>query len=257
MKKISIIIPSLNQGNFIEKSITSLLDQNYPNLEIIVMDGGSTDATISILKKYEPHIIWFSEEDNGQSHAINKGIKICSGEIIAFLNSDDYSLPGSLSTVAENFEDEDVLWLTGDYKIIDTDDKPIQSFVEKYKRCLRNFSSKNMLLITNFIVQPSTFWRKSLTNKIGFFDESLKFVMDYDYWIRAYQYSTPKILTKPLSAFRIHKNSKGGSRFKEQFDEEYTVSKVYTRNRILHGLHFIHNLLIVFSYKLIKKSMKL
>ena len=110
MKKISIIIPSLNQGIFIEKTITSLLEQNYPNLEIIVMDGGSTDSTISILKKYEPDVQWISEKDNGQSHAINKGIGICSGEIIGFLNSDDYLLPGSLNAIAENFEDESVLW---------------------------------------------------------------------------------------------------------------------------------------------------
>jgi len=252
MKKITVIIPSLNQGKYIEKTILSLLDQDYPNLEIIVMDGGSTDSTVSILKKYDSVLIWFSEKDNGQADAINKGLRISTGEIIGFLNSDDFLLPNSLNLISEHFHDANTLWLTGDYIIVDSNDKPIHSFIVGYKRLLRKFSSKNLLLITNFIVQPSTFWRKTLSTQIGCFDESLKFVMDYDYWLRAYNLSKPKIIEEPISGFRIHKQSKGGSQYKNQFREEYLICKRHTKNPLLKLFHKIHNELIVFSYNLIK-----
>lgn len=216
------------------------------------MDGGSTDNTIDILKKFDSSIKWISEKDKGQTHAINKGMELVSGEILGFLNSDDYLLPNTLKIIAENFDDEDILWLTGDYVIVDTNEKLIQSFVVRYKRFLRKISSKNLLLITNYIIQPSTFWRKSLSEQIGLFDESLKFVMDYDYWLRAFDISKPKIIDEPLSAFRIHKNSKGGSEFIRQFQEEYLVSQKYTHNKLIRLLHKIHNELIVFVYRLIK-----
>jgi glycosyltransferase involved in cell wall biosynthesis len=252
MKKITVIIPSLNQGKFIEKTILSLLDQDYPNLEIIVMDGGSTDSTVSILRKYDSVLTWFSEKDNGQADAINKGIRIATGEVIGFLNSDDFLLPNTLNLISEQFNDETTLWLTGDYIIVDSNDKPTQSFIVRYKRMLRRFSSRNLLLITNFIVQPSTFWMKTLSTQIGYFDESLKFVMDYDYWLRAYNISKPKIIEEPISGFRIHKQSKGGSQYKKQFQEEFLICSKYTNNKLLKLLHKIHNEFIVLSYNLIK-----
>ena len=250
--KISIIVPSLNQSNFITKTINSILEQNYPNLEIIVMDGGSTDDTISILENFGSKIKWISEKDRGQSHAINKGIDISSGEILGFINSDDYILPGALNLIAETFKDEHVYWVTGDYKIVDSNGIQIQSTISFYKRVLRMISSKKLLLITNYIIQPSTFWRKSLNQKIGGFDESLRYVMDYDFWIKAFNIATPKIIRKPLSAFRIHKLSKGGSQYKKQFEEELMVCKKYSRNWLLIIFHSIHNQLILFVYKIIK-----
>ncbi len=252
MKKISIIIPSLNQGIYIEKTITSLLDQKYPDLEIIVMDGGSSDITIEILKKYDSNIKWISEKDNGQSDAINKGLRLATGEIIGFINSDDFLLPNSLSIISECFEEDGVLWMTGDYLIIDANEKQIQPFIVKYKRFFRNISSMNLLLVTNYIIQPSTFWRKTLLNEIGFFDDSLKYVMDYDFWIRAYQFVNPKIVNQPISAFRIHKKSKGGSQFREQFEEQFFVCKKYTDNLLIRGIHKIHNSMIVTAYSILK-----
>ena len=114
MRKISIITPSYNQGNYLEQTIDSVLSQNYQNLEYIIIDGGSTDNSVEIIKKHQKHLhYWVSEKDSGQSEAINKGLKIAGGEIINWLNSDDYYTANALKTVAEHFEDESVLVVSG------------------------------------------------------------------------------------------------------------------------------------------------
>jgi glycosyltransferase involved in cell wall biosynthesis len=105
--KITIITPSFNQGKYIERTIQSVLSQDYPNLEYIIIDGGSTDQTVDIIKKYERHLkYWVSEKDNGQSHAINKGLKYATGDIINWLNSDDYLEPQALNVIAESFNSD-------------------------------------------------------------------------------------------------------------------------------------------------------
>ena len=107
LPRISIVTPSFNQGQFIEKTICSVLDQNYPNLEYVVIDGGSTDETVEIIKKYAKHLTyWVSEPDRGQSHAINKGLAHCTGDVFNFLNSDDYLEPGALFHVAEAWNEK-------------------------------------------------------------------------------------------------------------------------------------------------------
>src|SRR6056297_3391010 len=107
LPKISIVTPSFNQGKFLEKTIKSVIDQNYPHLEYIIIDGGSTDSSLNIIKKYEKHLdYWISEPDRGQSHAINKGLNYCSGQIFNWINSDDYLEPGALFKVAEAWNQE-------------------------------------------------------------------------------------------------------------------------------------------------------
>jgi glycosyltransferase involved in cell wall biosynthesis len=250
--KISIVIPTLNQGQFIKETLESLFAQSYPNLEIIVMDGVSTDGTLDILRSYGDKLIWKSERDHGQTQAINKGMRLATGEIVGFLNSDDYLLPGALFSIAAAFSHPNVLWVSGDYEIVDGAGKPIQSFVALYKRFLRLFSSRWLLSFTNYIVQPSTFWRRELASQIGEFDESLNYVMDYDFWMRAMQKSRPFILHRKLSAFRIHQQSKGGSRYEQQFTEEIDVLQRYTHNRYLINMHRLSNRLIVLIYRKIK-----
>ncbi|MEC4686370.1 MAG: glycosyltransferase family 2 protein [Nitrospirota bacterium] len=119
--KVSIITPSYNQGQFIEETILSVKNQDYPNIEHIVIDGGSTDGTLDILKKYDKDIIWLSEPDNGQTHAINKGLRMATGEIIAWVNSDDLLLPHAVSAIEKAFTSNiDAGFIYGNYKIIDT-----------------------------------------------------------------------------------------------------------------------------------------
>src|SRR6266540_3676763 len=136
--KFSIIVPSYNQGHFISQTIDSILNQSYKNVEILVIDGGSTDSTVEILKKYKGKIFWLSEKDRGQTHAINKGLALAKGDIITFLNSDDYYLDGTLDKVARQFQSKkDNSWLTGDYLIVNEQGKRIQSLIIKYKSFFR------------------------------------------------------------------------------------------------------------------------
>jgi glycosyltransferase involved in cell wall biosynthesis len=250
---ISIIVPSYNQGDYIRKTIDSILTQPYKNTEIIVMDGGSSDQTIEILQSYGDTIQWVSESDRGQTHAINKGILKAKGEIISYLNSDDYFLDGALQKVVQAFnENPKLLWLTADYIIVDAREQPIQSAIVWYKRFFRKFLSFHLLSVLNPIIQPSTFLRKEIISEIGFFREDLHYTMDYDYWLRAIQSHQPILLDAALSAFRIHSQSKGGSRYREQFKEEIYVAQQYCKSRILLILHRFHNWIIVVFYSFMK-----
>ncbi len=251
--KISIVTPSFNQGQFIEQTIQSVLSQGYPNLEYIVMDGGSIDNTIEILKKYEGKLKWFSEKDKGQSDAINKGLKMATGEIVAWLNSDDYYLPGTLNKVGEYFETHtNAQWLTGDYEIIDENGKSIHSFVRAYKNFLRRTPFKSTLFVANYINQPSTFWKKNILNEIGYINEQYHLCMDYDLWLRIYAKYHLHTLYSPLSAFRIHSSSKGKQQFVKQFTEDLEVAKANNASKIALGLHAIHNALVTLIYNVIK-----
>ncbi len=253
LPKISVITPSFNQGRFIEQTIHSVLGQEYPNLEYIVMDGGSTDNTLEILKKHGKKLKWVSKKDKGQSDAINKGLKMATGDIVAWLNSDDYYLPGTLLKVAQYFEvHKEAKWLSGDYEIIDEKGKPIHGFVIGYKRLLRRFSSFNMLSFANYIIQPSTFWRRELHKEVGYLNEGYRYCMDYDFWLRIMKKYPLHLLPDPLSAFRIHGASKGGSQYEKQFKEELRVLSVSGTDTYHYKLHEIHNRLINLVYSFAK-----
>lgn len=253
LPRFSIITPSLNQARFIRQTIESVLSQDYPDIEYIVMDGGSTDSTVEILHEYSGRLQWISEKDEGQADAINKGIQRATGELIGFINSDDYLLPGALRIAAERLlEAPERQWLTGDYVIIDQQGHPIQPFTTSYKRLYRKLSSPAVLAFTNYIAQPSTFWKREVHNEIGYLDKSLCYTFDYDFWMRLMQICRPYCVEIPLSAFRIHPASKGGSKYESQFREELEVLQRYNKNQALFRSHELHNLLIVAAYKVLK-----
>lgn len=219
--KISIITPSFNQGKFIEETIRSVLLQNYPNLEYIIIDGGSTDNTVEIIKKYEPWLTyWLSEKDDGQTAAINKGLKHVTGQIVAYLNSDDVYLPGAFYHAGNMLNDgRNGKWLVGSCQmgehLNDNDLYVKQPYLpDPPWRCL---------LKEYCLPQPSVFLRKECIDTFGCFDEALHYGMDYDYWCRLVLNGYyPKFANEPLSFFRIHKSSKTSS-MQAYFEEEYAV----------------------------------
>lgn len=252
--KFFIVIPSYNQAQFIRETIDSVLSQQGVEKEVLVVDGGSTDGTVEILRSYGEAIQWVSEKDRGQTDAINKGLRRARGDIVAYLNSDDYYLPGALVKVQEAFESHpETLWVTGDGIIVDAHGKRIQQPIALYKKIWRKVGFPQSLYVMNCIIQPSTFWRKEALEQVGFFDERKHYTMDYDYWLRLLSKGhKPLVLSDKLSAFRIHGESKGGSRFETQFREDYETLCEYCSSTFLRFLHRIHNGMIVSIYRLIK-----
>ncbi|MBI3379821.1 glycosyltransferase [Candidatus Gottesmanbacteria bacterium] len=251
LPKISVITPSYNQGKFIQQTIESVLSQNYPNIEYVVMDGGSKDQTIKILEKYKDKLSWISEKDKGQSDAINKGLKTTSGEIVAYINSDDYYIPGSFLTVGKFFsENKDAYWLTGKCKIVDEDGLEVRGVVTFYKDLfLKYLRFKNILYIVQFISQPATFWRRELLDQIGFFEERLDYDMDYDYWLKIWQKYKLYYLDEYLASYRVHNLSKAVVSAKTQFETAYKITKRYTRSKLILVLHQMHAKLAQVIYR--------
>lgn len=176
--KLTVVTPSYNQGKFIKRTIDSVLTQGVDDLEYIVMDGGSTDETVDILKSYGNQIIWKSEKDKGQTDAVNKGIRASHGEIIGWLNSDDIYYPGAVQKVLEVFEKHpEVNVVYGNANHIREDD----SFIEEYYT--EDFDYERLKDVC-FICQPSLFFRKKVVDKYGYLDDKLQYCMDYDYWLR-------------------------------------------------------------------------
>jgi glycosyltransferase involved in cell wall biosynthesis len=250
--KITIITPSYNQENFIEKTIHSVLSQNYPNLEYIVMDGGSIDGTIDVLKKYSDKLIWVSEKDRGQSHAINKGLSQATGDVIAFLNSDDVYEPGALLAVGEFFADHpDAFWLTGWCHTVNTQGQEIRKLSTLYKRFWLIWRSYTALLVLDYVSQPATFWRREAIEKVGEFNENLHYAMDYDYSLRVGKHYKLWVLPRYLACFRIHPTSKAGLSARGQFDADLNIACNHTDSDLLRFLHTWHNTLIITIYRLL------
>lgn len=176
---VSIVTPSYNQGEYIEATIRSVLLQGYPNLEYIIMDGGSSDNSVEIIRKYENGLAyWVSEQDKGQSHAINMGWQRSQGEIIAYLNSDDILQPGALRIVAEAFESHPgKVVVYGDCDLVDGKTRLLRKMkAQPYDRA--------RLMLVDYIHQSSTFVLRRAVQQVGLLDESLHMSMDYDYWVR-------------------------------------------------------------------------
>lgn len=217
--KISIIMPSFNQGDFIEQSILSILNQSYPNLQLIIIDGGSSDKTIEIIKKYEKFIyFWTSEKDNGQSDALNKGFKMADGEIFGWMNSDDLYMPGSFYYLVEEFKKNPKKSLVfGDWLTIN-DKNEIIDLNHAFDFDLNHFKYEGF-----HINSQSMLWKASLHNKFKGFDLDLYNTMDFqmilEFGIKEEKnfFRVPKV----IGAFRRYTGQKTGSHISPKIIEEH------------------------------------
>ena len=216
---VSIVTPSYNQGRFLRRTIDSVLNQPYPNIEYVVMDGGSTDESVNILKSYGDRFRWVSERDKGQTNAINKGLATCSGEILAYLNSDDTLESRAIEHVVAFFNDHpDVDFVYGLADYIDQDD----TRTGEYATADYSF---DRLVEDCCVCQPAAFWRARVPQTIGAFDETLDYTMDYDYWLRIGAAGLGiRHLRKKLAHSRLYAETKTMSARSKIYAEIFTIS---------------------------------
>jgi glycosyltransferase involved in cell wall biosynthesis len=207
LPKISIVTPSYNKARFLEDCIISVLNQNYPELEYFIIDGGSTDQSVDIIKKYEKQItFWVSEPDEGQSDAINKGFRMVTGEIVAWLNADDFYLPGAFATVAEAYQNKpEASFYFGDGLRVDEAGQPRSGFFLD-GRVL--FNRTALVFGINYILQPSAFINRPYLVKINYLNPTLHYVMDFDLWMRLSQLAPPVPISTRLAASREYDETK-------------------------------------------------
>lgn len=246
--KISIITPSYNQGEYLEETIKSVVEQGYPNLEYIIIDGGSTDNSVEIIKKYEEHIsYWVSEKDEGLYDGIQKGFEKSTGDIMAWINSDDMYHKKSLHTIADIFTSlPKINWIMGKNTFYDEEGKMFVSDLDSYKE---HWSKWRLYLggaKPEFIQQESVFWRRSLWEKAGgYIDKSLLLAGDAELWLRFFRFDHLYSTTFLLSGFRYRsKNQKSLDNL-----DQYIVE---LNNLISRELNFGNNKAYLFIVRIMK-----
>ena len=221
MTLVSVVMPSFQQAAFLAKAVESVLSQEGVKVELLVVDAGSTDGSRELLRELKgfhgDRLCLVFEPDMGQSDAVNRGIDRARGQLLGWLNSDDYLLPGALSRVVETMGiGEAPAWLYGRAMIVDGKGRPISKGIEGYKSWRGRRFSYFKLLTENFIPQMATFWNRPMWELAGGLDRDLDLDMDYDLWLRFARIAPPAVLSVDLAAFRVHSGAKGTRRTVEQ-----------------------------------------
>jgi len=230
--RISLVTPSYNQAPFIRRTIDSVLEQRGDfDLEYRVLDGGSNDGTVDILKSYGSQFTWDSVPDDGQIDAINKGLRSLTGDVIGWLNSDDVLAPGALARVANAFAcNPSVEWVHGRCDIIDEHDNVVRRWVSAYKHYRSRHHSFENLLTENYVAQMTTFWRRSVHDEVGYLDPNIQLAFDYEFFLRLAERGDPIFIDEPQASFRTYPNSKSGSGFVAQMRETNELARRYRSN---------------------------
>ena len=215
---VSIVTPSFHQARYLEQTMRSVLEQDYPRIEYLVIDGASKDGSVDIIKKYEGKLAyWVSEKDTGQAEAINKGLSRATGEIVAWLNSDDYYLPGAVSSAVKIFEaNPEVALVYGDMLAVDENGRTTN--VMKYTQL-----SLADLLCFQIIGQPSVFFRREALQKAGLLDTAFHFLLDHHLWIRIAQQGSILHVPQVWSAARYHAEAKNVAKAAEFGREAFRI----------------------------------
>jgi len=228
LPRLTVVTPSLNQAKYLERTLRSVLDQGYPDLEYIVMDGGSTDGSVDILRRYHDRLAyWVSEPDQGQSWAINQAIKRSTGQVIAYINSDDYYLPGAFAAALPFFEQPTVRWATGATEYREADGT-LETFLLP---SLPTGSRPSWVRSTWYASQASSFWRRDVFDEFGLFREDLDFVFDTEFGLRlAIEGLRPLVFQRPIAVRYLHPEAKSADRLR--FDSEYAKVAKELRRRL-------------------------
>lgn len=241
--RISIVTPSFNQGAFLEQCICSVLDQNYPNLEYILIDGGSTDNSFEIIKKYKQHLtFWVSEPDCGQSAAINKGCQQATGEIVAWLNSDDFYLPGSLARIAEIYQQQPgASFYFGDGYIADKSGTKKCAF---FPAKPITYDQQLFIFGLNYVLQPAAFINKQFLLQTGKLGVSLRYGMDFDLWARLAKLAEPVFVPEFLAVAREYETTKTATGSFARIEELRRIAEKHSNIPITPGivLYFLDTL---------------
>ena len=208
--KLSIVTPSFNQAAFIERTLRSVLDQRYENLEYIVVDGGSTDGSVEIIERYSDQLEWWvSEPDDGQTHALNKGLARATGDIVAYINSDDYYLPGAFAKAVGALEAGAARWVVGSCRFVNEDDSLRNVWRAELPRVRRHM----WVIGPVGWPQPSSFWRRDLFEEFGPFREDMHYVFDTEHGVRlALAGELPAIVEDELAVRVVHRDAKSWDR---------------------------------------------
>ncbi len=231
--KISIVTPSFNQERYIEETIQSVLNQNYPNLEYVIIDGDSSDNSVEIIKKYEDRLyLWLSEKDEGHGHALNKGFSHTTGEIMAWINSDDKYTPWSFKVVADIFTQfPNIMWIVGFNSWWNSDGVMINA--ERVPKNIFDFLLGNY----SWIQQESVFWRRSLWEKAGgYINQEYKFMVDGELWTRFFLHEDIYSIDCILGGYRLHTENRAEHNYKEcikEMDRAISVMEQKCSNNVL------------------------
>jgi glycosyltransferase involved in cell wall biosynthesis len=253
--RISIVTPTYNRAGFLEDTIRSVVNQNYPNLEYIIIDGGSTDGTVEIIKKYDKQLaFWVSEPDKGMYHAIQKGFDRATGDILAWINSDDMYHPNSLFVVAEIFKNKSfVSWIVGTPTLFNRDGQCVKVFPTIRWSKRKFFSGDN-----KWIQQESVFFRKSLWENTGsYINTKYLFAADFELWVRFFRKTQLYSVNTILGGFRQHHDQLSITNTEKYLDESKEIIKSYKNDLSDKKLIFILSLLCNLKNHCLKSSVAL